>query len=181
MMVGFGFQNPGEPDGDRSALEAAGCEKIFLRPSLNKGDSFREFAKLADLLRSGDTLVVLGLDRLGDSLEAVVTFVAQLHRSGVGVRVEQDGVAHDNQDMFGRICVMLNNLAEALTIENQQKLREHAVRKRGRPVVMTTDIRGRAEKLLTDGTLSVSEVAQLLGVSTATVYRWVPSRKSKVR
>jgi DNA invertase Pin-like site-specific DNA recombinase len=74
------------------ALNAAGCERIFTdtiggsstqRPGLDEALTY---------LRSGDSLVVWRLDRLGRSLRHLIGTVGQLQSNGVGFRSLQESI-----------------------------------------------------------------------------------------
>ena len=71
------------------ALTEAGCGRIYTeKVSTRKAVSDRQgLAAALDYLRSGDTLVVWKLDRLGRSVKEVLTIADDLHARGVGVRI----------------------------------------------------------------------------------------------
>ena len=94
MLIGYARVSTTDQNLDlqQDALKAAGCERILTdtasgakteRPGLNKA--------LAEC-RSGDTLVVWKLDRLGRSLPHLVETVRELVARGVGFRSLQENI-----------------------------------------------------------------------------------------
>lgn len=66
------------------ALAAAGCERIYQESISGSSWERPELAKCFDALRSGDTLTVWRLDRLGRSLKDLVEIVSDLEKRDVG-------------------------------------------------------------------------------------------------
>ncbi|WP_405085267.1 recombinase family protein [Microbispora sp. NBC_01389] len=69
-----------------TALTAAGRLRIFADKKSGKNVEREELRKALDYLREGDTLVVPSLDRLGRSLQDLITIVAGLRKRGIGFR-----------------------------------------------------------------------------------------------
>ena len=172
MLVGFGFEGPGSTD--RLLLEGIGCDRVLIDLGINPREAASELRKITSLMRPGDTLVVACLDRLGENLDEVILLVACLHTSGIKVRAENDGVVPGSLvwEAFGQACTVLAGVKEAYQQREALTVRDRMARSRGRPMVMTEDLRNRAEKLLREKNLPVPEVARLLRVSSATIYRW---------
>lgn len=70
-------------DLQRDALTQAGCSVIYEEAASGKNTARPELEQCSKALRSGDTLVVWRLDRLGRSLPDLVKIVAELERRGV--------------------------------------------------------------------------------------------------
>ncbi|CEF41310.1 resolvase domain-containing protein [Acetobacter senegalensis] len=70
-------------DLQRDALQKAGCRVIYEEAASGKNAARPELEQCRKALRSGDTLVVWRLDRLGRSLPDLVNIVADLERGGV--------------------------------------------------------------------------------------------------
>jgi Resolvase, N terminal domain len=73
----------------RDALTGAGCVRIFEeKVSSRKATTDRPGLTAAlDYLRTGDTLAVWKLDRLGRSVKDVLTIADDLHARGIGLRI----------------------------------------------------------------------------------------------
>ena len=157
------------------ALTASGCTRVYTdtasgalaaRPGLDQA--------LAEL-GEGDTLVVWRLDRLGRSLPHLVATIDNLTKRGINLRSLHEAI--DTTTPTGRLMVhLIASLAEferELTIERTIAGLE-AARARGanlgRPTVWTPKRAEAASALLAAGA-TVTQVAQALGVSRATIYR----------
>lgn len=141
------------------ALKASGCTRIHTdtvsgalsaRPGLDQA--------LAEL-DEGDTLVVWRLDRLGRSLPHLVATIDNLTRRGVNLKSLHEAI--DTTTPTGRLMVHLIAGLEAAKARGANL---------GRPTVWTPQRAEAAEALLAAGA-TVTQVAQALGVSRATIYR----------
>jgi DNA invertase Pin-like site-specific DNA recombinase len=104
MRVGYGRVSTRDenPDGQRDALEGAGCEKVFVDKASGKLTSRPELDKaLLVAARAGDHLVITKLDRLGRSLEHLIALSATLQERGVDLVVLDQGI--DTSTAVGRI------------------------------------------------------------------------------
>src|SRR5260370_36907719 len=77
MKIGYGRVSTRDqnPDAQRDALTAAGCDQVFVDKASGKLARRPELDKaLLSASRAGDQLVVTKLDRLGRTLEHLITF-----------------------------------------------------------------------------------------------------------
>ncbi len=138
-----------------------------------------ELAACLDYLRPGDTLVVPSLDRLSRSLADLIAIVTTLRRQGVGFKSLHEAL--DTTTPGGRLVfhvfAALAEFIRELIIEGTRKGLD-AARGRGvrlaRPPAMTAEQIRHARDLLTRPDNTVSSIARLLGVSRATIYKYVP-------
>ena len=161
------------------ALKKGGCTRVFtdtvggarlVRPGL---------AETLSHLRAGDTLVVWKLDRLGRSVKGLVDLVNTLEARGVHFRSLTDGI--DTTTPAGRfffhIMASLAQMERELIVE-RTRAGLAAARKLGRiggrKRQMTDSKIKAARRLLTGGT-PPRDVAENLGVSVPTLYRWLPA------
>ncbi len=72
-------------DLQRDALALAGCSVDYEETMSGKSVDRPELGNSLKALRSGDTLVVWRLDRLGRSLPDLVGIVSRLEQQGVGL------------------------------------------------------------------------------------------------
>ena len=163
------------------ALQEIGCLKIFTdqvsgattphqRPGLQK---------VLSHLRENDTLVVWKLDRLGRSVKGLVDLVNELHEMGVEFRSLTDNI--DTSTPMGRfffhVMASMAQMERELIVERTRAGLEAARRQGrigGRKRIMTDKKLDAARKLMAAGT-PPTEVAQNLGVSVPTLYRWLPA------
>jgi len=161
------------------ALAKAGCERLFQdqmsgtradRPGLREAMSH---------LREGDTLVVWKLDRLGRGVKGLVDLVAELAERKIHFQSLTDQI--DTSTPAGRfffhVMASLAQMERELIVERTRAGLEAGRRQGrvgGRKRLMTEGKVVAARRLLGSGT-PPREVAQLLGVSVPTLYRWLPA------
>ncbi|WP_455566393.1 recombinase family protein [Nocardia fusca] len=87
-LIGYARVSTRDQNLDRQtrALKASGCKKVFADKKSGKDVEREQLAKCLDYMRAGDTLVVASLDRLGRSLQDLISIVADLRRRGIGFR-----------------------------------------------------------------------------------------------
>lgn len=156
------------------ALRAAGCAKIFEdcvsgakteRPGLNEA---------LDYLRSGDTLVVWKLDRLGRTMAHLIETVRDLAERGIGFRSLTEGIDTTTSGgtlvfhLFGALAQFERDLIRERTRAGLDAAAARG-RKGGRKAVVTSDKLVRARKLIADG-LTVREAAARIKVGKTALY-----------
>ena len=95
MRVGYGRVSTRDqnPDAQRDALTAAGCEEVFIDKASGKLSRRPELERaLLSATRTGDQLVITKLDRLGRSLEHLIELSRQLQDRGVDLVVLDQGI-----------------------------------------------------------------------------------------
>ncbi|NKD78095.1 recombinase family protein [Haematospirillum sp. H1815] len=162
------------------ALLAAGCERVFEDQTSGSREDRPGLSSALDYLRPGDTLVVWKLDRLGRTVKQLVHLVDSLQARGIHFRSLTDGI--DTGSPAGRfffhIMASLAEMERDLIAERTRAgldAARKAGRKGGRPTKMTPGKITAARKLLETGT-PARTVAESLGVSPATLYRWLPAQ-----
>lgn len=161
------------------ALRKAGCDKIYEDTISGTKSQRPGLDQALDNLRGGDTLVVWKLDRLGRSVKDLLDFAGGLSSRGVGFVSLTDAI--DTTTASGRfffnVMASLAQMERELMVERTQAgllaAREQG-RVGGRKRIMTDAKIRSARKLLKQGT-PPREVADTLGVSVPTLYRWVPA------
>jgi DNA invertase Pin-like site-specific DNA recombinase len=131
------------------------------------------------MLREGDTLVVWKLDRLGRSVKHLVDLTSDLSRQGINFKSLTDSIDTSTPSgrFFFHVMASLAEMERKLIIERTRAGLETAKRlgrHGGRKRQMTDGKIESAKKLLAEG-LPPRDVAQNLGVSIPTLYRWVPA------
>ena len=93
-LVGYARVSTGEQklDLQLDALKATGCKRWWSDTASGSLKERPELAKAIDYLRSGDTLVVWRLDRLGRSVRHLIDLVGELEKRGIGLRSLQEGI-----------------------------------------------------------------------------------------
>lgn len=164
------------------ALAKAGCVRVFSDTASGALDRRPQLDKALDYLRAGDTLVVWRLDRLGRSLPHLIATVNALEERGIGFRSLTEGF--DTTTSGGRL---LFHVLGALGEFERSLIRERtnagleAARARGRkggrrPKVTDAKLATAREMYAKTGpdgkrAHTVAEIAEVIGVSRASVYR----------
>jgi DNA invertase Pin-like site-specific DNA recombinase len=156
------------------ALNAAGCEQLFQEKASGKDRVRPELETCLKVLRSGDSLVVWRLDRLGRSLKDLVEIVTSLEKRGVGfvsLTENVDTVSAGGKlvfHLFAALAEFERNLIRERTIAGLSAARARG-RKGGRKVKLEkSDVR-KAAAMLLDPLMTKTEVAQHFGVSRVTL------------
>ncbi len=181
VLVGYGRVSTREQNLARqeAALAAAGCAKCFFDKASGKNADRPELAKTFDYIRPGDVLTVVSLDRLGRSLEDLITIVGRLKRQGVGFQS-----LHEKLDtttaggmfvfhVFAALAEFVRTIIVANTNEGLAAARARGQRL-GRPPAMTPEKLAYARQLLAEPDRSLSAIAKLVGVSRTTLYKVLP-------
>jgi len=187
MDIGYARVSTGEQilDLQLDALHKAGCGKIFTETA---GGSLVERVSLREALayvRPGDTLVVWRLDRLGRSLQHLIETVADLRDRGIGFKslTEQIDTTTPGGKLvfhvFGALAEFERDLIRERTHAGLAAARARG-RVGGRPKALADPKKVElAQALYADGRHDVATICQTLGISRATLYRYVtpPTRK----
>ncbi len=165
-----------EPSLQLDALKTAGCERTYTDHASGALAERPELAQALDHLRRGDTLVVWRLDRLGRSLRHLVDTVGVLEERGVGFRSLTESI--DTTTPGGRLVF---HVFAALSEFERDLVRErtHAGlaaarargRRGGRRSVMSAEKLEVARAMYDSREHTTAKIAEVLGVSRATLYR----------
>jgi DNA invertase Pin-like site-specific DNA recombinase len=167
----------------QDALRDAGCEKIFIEQLSGAIADRPELRNTLDYARSGDTLIVWKLDRLARSMKQLIETVEDLRSRGIGFRSLTESL--DTTTAQG---LLVFHLFSALAEFERGLIRERtrlglAAARRvgrtgGRPRSLTEDDLEVARSLLANPDITVSQIADRLGVSLATLYRYIPAGRT---
>jgi DNA invertase Pin-like site-specific DNA recombinase len=178
MLFGFGVKNGSGTD-DTAVLEQIGCERLIL--VRDQQHAKLKLEELMQYLRPGDVLAVTEVGRLGADLEAILLAVERLRKLGATLRSEKCGIVPGTPfgNVFTEACGVLLDVVRGNLSEDVGKFAVGKGKrpKRGRPAVLSLDGQYKANKLLAEQKLSVPQVARMLKVSPATIYRYFPARR----
>ena len=165
-------------DLQKDALVDAGCDKLYQDIASGAKEKRAGLDNAIRYLRKGDTLVVWKLDRLGRSLKHLIQVVNDLNKRGVFLRSVRENI--DTSSSGGKLTFHLfGALAEFERdiISERTKAGLLAARARGRiggrPKVMTDDKIKLAKQLMVNKDNSAQFVSKTLGISRATLYRYL--------
>jgi DNA invertase Pin-like site-specific DNA recombinase len=183
MLIGYARVSTHEPNlpAQLHALRAVGCERVFSDKTGRPRATREALSEAISHTRSGDVLVVWKLDRLGQSMQGLVSLAADLTHRNVGLRSITDGI--DTAGTFGKPVVhLLAALAEMERDLHLERFAAVAQRPRisgDRRTVMTPTLLAAARKLVASG-MAIREIAPAIGVSVPTLYRHLPASVLKV-
>lgn len=179
MQIGYARVSTSEQslDGQRDALQAAGCDRVYEESASGKRGAWRPvWEETLRHLRSGDVLVVTELSRLGRSTSELAALAEDLEARAVGLRILNLGI--DTSTPAGKLIYrMISAVAEMerdLLIERTKRgLAAARARGRngGRPVKLTPAKLRAARALRDEGSLTMAEIAEQVGVARGTLYR----------
>ncbi len=160
------------------ALEAAGCERILIDKASGKLARRPQLELLRETVLPGDTVMVWRLDRLGRSMPHLLEVVGELGQRGVAFCSLTEAI--DTTTAGGRL---LFHVMGALAEFEHQLIVERtyaglaAARARGRTGgrrrVMSDDQVRVARQMHDSGEYSTQAIADTLGVSRRSVYRYL--------
>ena len=180
--VSTGLQNL---DLQMDKLKEYGCEKIFTdnisgakskRPGL---DSVIEFA------RSGDTVVVWRLDRLGRNMQDLINLVNELNKRGISFYSIEENITMNKSSSTGQLLFHLfaafaefeRNLILERSTAGRVSARARG-RYGGRPEKLTSqDVK--LLKALYDSGTPIKTIAEQWQVSRTTIYRYLNKLNDK--
>ena len=178
MLIGYMRVSTADQNLDlqRDVLSSAGCEKIFEDVGSGALDSRKGLAECSEYARSGDTLVVWKLDRLGRSLKHLVEVVGSLEKRKVGFKSLSESIdtTSDAGKLVFHIFASLAEFERGLIRERTNaglKAARARGRKGGRPKTMDEKKRAMAKTLMADSSNSIEEICKNLKVSRSTLYR----------
>jgi len=183
MNVGYARVSTDDQDLalQRDALTAASCERIFTDTMSGAKAERPGMRDALDFCRVGDTLVVWRLDRLGRSLTNLIELMSLLDERGIGFKSlsEQIDTTTSGGKLVFHIFGALSEFEREL-IRERTKAGLAAARARGRqggrPKKLDAKKVAMAQALYKEGTHSITDICETLGVSRATLYRVIKPR-----
>ena len=160
------------------ALKKADCEKIYTdqlsgakadRPGLTTALAFA---------RTGDTLVVWRLDRLGRSLRHLITTVEEMRSKGIALKSLQDNIDSSTAagelqfHIFGALAQFERGLIQERTNAGLASARARG-RFGGRPKKLTTEQMQMAAAMMQTKTASVTQICATFQIGRTTLYKYV--------
>ena len=189
MRIGYGRVSTRDqnPDSQHDALQAAGCDEVFVDKASGKLASRPKLDEALRISRKGDQLVVTKLDRLGRSLEHLMALSKQLQAKGVDLVVIDQGI--DTSTAVGRMFFqILGAIAEFEHALMSERTRDglDAARARGRTGGQKPKLTARQAKIAQDmydevgpgghRAHTVQQIANEFGVTRPTIYRHLQRR-----
>lgn len=181
MQIGYARVSTGIQNLDLQvdALNTFGCDKIFTdkltgtkkhRPGLDDALSF---------VRSGDTLVIWRLDRLGRTMTDLISIVNTLNEREINLHSIMENINIDNSSPIGQLMFHLfaafaefeRNLIVERTAAGRAAARARG-RNGGRPKKLSNE-EIQLIKTLADNQTPIKTIAQQFHISRTTVYKYL--------
>lgn len=179
----FGYarvSSRGQADGNsleaqEEKLIAAGAEEIYKDVFTGMSVDRPELTKLLAKVRSGDTIVVAKLDRLGRSISKISALISDLLAKGIAINCLDVGMISNDavNTLMCNILLAFAQFERDLIVERTSEGKEIARRdpswREGRPQAYGKKQRDHWMELLKDHTYS--QVVEMTGVSESTLIR----------
>lgn len=181
MMIGYARVSTQEQNLDLQTDELAklGCEKIY-QEKVSSGKERPHLMKMIEHLREGDSVIVWKLDRLGRSVKELINLMEIFQVKKVNFISIKDSI--DTSTIQGRLLL---NIFASLAEFERDIIRERTKaglsaakargRSGGRKKGLTSEAIKKAETavMLYKQQKSAVEIAGIIGVGRATVYRYL--------
>jgi DNA invertase Pin-like site-specific DNA recombinase len=165
-----------------SALNGAGCERIFEEAASGGRWDRPELHRMLDQLRDGDVVVVWKLDRLSRSLKDLLHLLEKVEISNAGFRSLTENI--DTTTPAGRMMMqMIGSFAEFERAMIRERTSAGLAQARaegrigGRRPKLNPKQRSEIADSVLSGRKSAAEMARIFGVSQPTVSRIVASAR----
>ncbi len=186
MLIGYARVSTHEQilDLQLDALAKAGCDadKTYTDVISSRKAERPKLVQALDQLRSGDTLVVWRLDRLGRSLQELITLVNTIHARGAGFTSLTEHMDTNTPGgklvfhFFAALAEFERDIIQERTRAGLAAARARG-RKGGRPKLDTDPAMRKkiemAKALHNDPNHTIDDICNTLHISRATLYRWV--------
>ena len=180
MKIGYARVSTGLQNLDlqEDSLEKFGCEKVFTDHMSGAKSNRPGLETAIEFVRSGDTLVVWRLDRLGRSLKHLIEVAEGLETRGIGLASLQEGLDTSTSGgrlifhIFGALAEFERNLIRERTMAGLAAARARG-RVGGRSNKLDNGKKQTLRKMYDSREYTISEICQLLEISKPTFYRYL--------
>ena len=165
-------------DSQVELLKSAGCDKTFVE--VRSGDNRERpvLAKLLGLLREGDEILVVKLDRLCRSLQDLHSIAKEIEEKGAHLRSLRDPLfdttTPNGKLIFGILATLAEyqrDLIRSRTIDGLAAAQASG-KQLGREEALNQELKDEVIKLRRSGQ-TLRELAETFGVSKSTIHRYV--------
>jgi DNA invertase Pin-like site-specific DNA recombinase len=178
MLIGYARVSTDDQDLSlqRAALGEAGCRRIYEDKVSGARRDRPQLARMLDQVREGDVVVVYRLDRLARSTRDLLEIAEQLREADAGLRSLGEPWADTTSPAGRMVLTVFAGIAEfeRALIQERTGAGRAAAKQRGvrfgRPAKLAPEQITLARRLLEGGT-AAGEVARMLKVHRATLYR----------
>jgi DNA invertase Pin-like site-specific DNA recombinase len=165
-------------------LKKVGCEQIYTDKITGTKFDRPQLNELKKVLRTGDTIVVWKLDRMGRGLRDLINLMKEFEDKGIGFKSITEGI--DTTTTTGKLVFhIFGALAEFernLIVERTQAgLRAGRARGRvgGRPQILNEEQKVLVRKMHADKSIPLTTITQTFKISKQTMYKILWEGRSK--
>jgi DNA invertase Pin-like site-specific DNA recombinase len=185
MLIGYARVSTRDQDSalQLKSLAEEGCGRVFEEKASGAQRDRPELMRALDIARTGDTIVVWKLDRLARSLKQLIETVEALGERGVGFRSVTEAIDTTTPGgklvfhLFGALAEFERGIIRERTMAGLDAARANGKTLGAKPKLTEKDLAA-AKAMLAGGELTVAEVAEKLGVSRPTLYRYLPKART---
>ena len=169
-------------DGQTDLLTRAGCERIYSEKISGVKKERPQLDRMMDSLRSGDTVIITELTRLGRSVKELLSIIEKIHEAGASIKSLREtwlDTTTPQGNLLLTIFAGLSQFERDLTRQRTRQGLEAARargRKGGRPKSDESKV-STALKMYDSKLHSIDEITKATGISRATLYRAIDKRK----
>lgn len=185
MKIGYARVSTVDQNLDRQMdnLKEAGCERIYEEKMTGTTSKRPQLEMMLNTLRDGDTLVIDSFSRLSRSTKDLLDMVERLTEMGVNIvslKEQLDTTTATGKMMLTMLSALSQFERDLISERTKDGLRAARARGRngGRPHAGSDKAKETAFKLYDANAMTNKEIAVQLGISTATLSRWIAERKA---
>lgn len=160
------------------ALKAIGCETWYEEKVSGTKLNRPQLQNALKALRKGDILVVWKLDRLGRSLKDLIQIISDLQEKEISFYSIKDNIDTSSASgklffhLFAALAEFESNIIKERTNAGLIAARARG-HKGGRPKKITAKEAAKAKAMLSDPTITKTEIAKHFGITRATLDKYL--------
>ena len=169
-------------DGQTDLLTQNGCERIYSEKISGVKNERPQLDRMMDSLRSGDTVIITELTRLGRSVKELLSIIERIHEAGASIKSLRETWLDTTTPQGNLLFTIFAGLSqfERDLIRQRTKDGLEAARARGRnggrPKASSSKIET-ALKMYDSKLHTIADITDATGISRATLYRAIEERK----